>query len=181
MNSAPHEPRRLGYYAASKWFQAAVLFVVLGIFALALLSALSDVKQQAEREMVELTLRNMRTGMQLAMGEALMQQREGEIAAWVGSNPISWLGASPVGYQGECAPADGSGLKDGEWCFAGDRQALVYRPHGRERVRDVTGGGDSCRYLQWRVTSTAEQNAQQGFAGLRIENVGGCRWRADEK
>ena len=92
-----HEPRSLGYYSASHWLQGAVVFVVLGSLALGLLWALNDAKERAEKQVVELTLRNMRTGMQFAMGEALLRRRESEMASWVGINPVLWLGAPPTG------------------------------------------------------------------------------------
>ena len=119
-----HEPRSLGYYGASRWFQGAVLFVMLGALALGLLWALADAKERAEKLVVELTVRNMRSGMQLAMGEALMQQRANEIATWVGNNPVLWLGSPPDGYRGECSAAESRDLDGGAWCFERDSRQL---------------------------------------------------------
>ena len=103
----PHEPRRLGYYATKKWVQHAVLFVVVGLIAVGLISALGDATEQAERQIVELTIRNMRTGMQRAMGEALMHQREGEMASWAGSNPVRWLDSPPAVARAPVSAASG--------------------------------------------------------------------------
>ena len=135
----PHEPRRLGYYATKKWVQHAVLFVVVGLIAVGLISALGDATEQAERQIVELTIRNMRTGMQRAMGEALMHQREGEMASWAGSNPVRWLDSPPAGYRGECSTAESRALSGGEWCFERGRRELVYRPRNLDRLHESTG------------------------------------------
>lgn len=175
-----HEPRRLGYYATKKWFQHAVLFVVAGLIAIALISALGDAKEEAERQIVELTIRNMRTGMQRAMGEALMRQREGEISSWVGSNPVRWLDSSPAGYRGECSEAESGALSGGEWCFQRGRQELVYRPHDIDRLHELSGEtkavGRRCDLLRWRVARAPVSAASGGFVGLRIEAASPCQW-----
>lgn len=173
----PHEPRRLGYYANSHWLQAATLFVVVGSLAMGLLWALSDAKERAEKLLVELTVRNMRTGMQFAMGEVLMQQREGEMASWVGSNPVRWLGSPPGGYRGECSIEENRDLSGGEWCFQRVRRELVYRPHNADHLRALpASSGRKCRLLSWRVAGVPESMASGGFVGLRIEAASPCQW-----
>ena len=173
----PHEPRSLGYFAASHWMQGAVVLVVLGSLAMGLLWALSDVKERAERQVVDLTVRNMRTGMQLAMGEALMQQREREIATWVGGNPVNWLGAPPGGYRGECSAEEGRALSGGEWCFERASRELVYRPNSVDRLRDSRVEKDNqCGQLRWRVARVSESASSAGFVGLRIESASTCQW-----
>lgn len=176
----PREPRRLGYYATRNWFQHAVLFVVLGLFAIGLISALGDAKEEAERQMVELTIRNMRTGLQRAMGEALMHQREGEMASWVGSNPVRWLDSPPAGYRGECSTADSWALSGGEWCFERGRRELVYRPRNIDHLYDSKGTmkaeGRRCDQLSWRVARAPTSAASGGFVGLRIEVASSCQW-----
>lgn len=171
-----HEPRTLGYYAGSRWFQWSVVCLVTGMLVLGLLSALKEVEARAERQMVDLTIRNMRTGMQLAMGEALMHQREGEIAGWARSNPVRWLESTPVGYRGVCSKAV-KGLAGGEWCFDDDRRVLIYKPRRIEYLRTVNGGAvGQCERLMWRVVRGAGKVVQSGFVGLRVEQCSPCRW-----
>ena len=175
-----HEPRRLGYYATKNWFQHAVLFVVLGLFAIGLISALSDAKEEAERQIVELTIRNLRTGLQRAMGEALMHQRESEMASWAGSNPVRWLNSLPTGYRGECSTAESWALSGGEWCFERGRRELVYRPRNSGHLRDskeaMKAVGRRCDLLSWRVARAPVSVASGGFVGLRIEAASSCEW-----
>ena len=176
----PHEPRSLGYYAASHWMQGAVVLVVLGSLAMGLLWALGDMKERAEKQVVDLTIRNMRTGMQLAMGEAMMQQREREIATWVGGNPVSWLGAPPSGYRGECSAEESKGLSSGEWCFERASRELVYRPSRADHLRTLLdAGGGQCEQLRWHVARVLEKVSSGGFVGLRIEPASACQWIVD--
>lgn len=161
-----HEARSIGYYTGKKWFQWAVLFLLIGALAIGLISALNDAKVVAERQMLDLTIRNMRTGMQLAMGEALMQGRQREIADWAGSNPLRWLGTKPVGYRGECTRYGAKALQIGEWCFDATRSELAYRPRAAP---------DQCEVLRWRVTGSSERgNSSEGLIGLKIESVTKC-------
>jgi len=176
----PRGPRTLGYYASSQWFQWAVLFLVLGSLATVLLSALDDIKERAEKQVVDLTLRNMRTGMRLAMGEALIQQREREIATWGGGNPVGWLGAPPVGYRGECSAGESRRLSGQEWCFERPSGELVYRPNSVDHLHDPVAEKDSpCVQLRWRVARLSESASSASFVGLWIESASTCQWVLD--
>ncbi|MBK8399765.1 hypothetical protein [Propionivibrio sp.] len=173
----PHEPRRLGYYANKNWFQRAVLLVIIGLFVVGLLSVLDETKQRTEEQMVSLTVRNMRTGLQLAMGDALMHQREHEMASWVGSNPVRWLNTIPEGYRGECSGDQRRNLAAGEWCFERDRRELVYQPRHVDQLRVLPEGSTAqCEQLSWRVARAPKAAASGGFVGLRIESASACHW-----
>lgn len=50
-----------------------------------------DLQEEVEKTQVELNVRQMRSGLQWAMGEALLQGKTAEIASWVGSNSMRWL------------------------------------------------------------------------------------------
>ena len=170
-----HEPRTLGYYAASHWFMAAALFVMLGALAIYLFNALREAQEKAEVQIVELTLRNMRTGMQYAMAEALMRQRVSEVARWAGSNPARWLEISPIGYRGECSAAERATMPEGAWCYERASGELVYRPRNAGRLQGLDEGRP-CRQLAWRVVRAADVVAKSSFVGVRIEPASSCRW-----
>ena len=97
----PVAPRGLGYYANSHWFLVSVALGLVLVFMLWLLSALRDAQELVEKMIVEQTVQSMRTGLKIAMGEAVVSMRDKEIGGWAGSNPLRWL-ASP--------PSDGSVL-----------------------------------------------------------------------
>lgn len=153
--------RGLLYFTGSRWVSLALAALLIGILAVVLLAALEEEAGQAERMAVELTVRNMRTGLQLAMGEALMQGREREIAGWAGSNPLRWLQRPPAGYGGECLA--GSFPEPGEWCFDSGRQELLYLP---ERV--AAQGSEPGRPRRWQVRVVS---AGGRGIGARVEEV----------
>lgn len=170
----------MGYYAGSRWLSSAVALVVIGGAALALLAALEEVEERSEKLLVELTVRNMRTGMQIAMGDAITHGRDGEIATWRGANPIRWLGATPDGYIGDCSGREAEGLADGRWCFDRDHRELVYQPrrHAHLRLEGRAGDGER-KQLRWRVAAPAEGSIHGGLVGLRMENVTPYGWFLD--
>lgn len=176
----PHQPRSLGHFAASHWLSGALVLVLFGALALGLLWALGDIKERAEKQVVDLTLRNMRTGMQLAMGEALMHQKAGEIESWFGSNPVRWLDTPPPGYRGECSADESRALADGEWCFERVSRELVFRPTKVDHLRVLPEAGP-CAQLRWRVARVSAGGAGGGLVGLRIEPASPCQWILDER
>jgi hypothetical protein len=173
-------PRTLGYYAASAWFQGGIFLLVCAFVGFRLLGALDDAQERGEKLAIEITVRNMRSGMQLAMGDAMMHQREGEIASWVGSDPTRWLGGRPDGYRGECSVLDANSLPAGAWCFEREHRELVYWPRNVEHLRILaTADGRPAEQLRWRVTRAPESAASGGFVGLRVEIVTPYEWFLD--
>ena len=170
-----HETRRPEYFASSHWLQGAVFLVVVGALSYAIVQAVNEARDEAERLVVDLTIRNMRTGMQLAIGEAIMRQRENEIAAWAGGDPTRWLEVPPQGYRGECSVEERRNLPEGAWCFERDSRQLVYRPRNAKQLRDP-GDGQACNQLAWRVVRVADGVVSGGFVGVRIEPASICRW-----
>lgn len=173
-------PRTLGYYAASTWLQGSVFLLLCLLLGSWLLGALHEAQERGEKQAVELAVRNMRTGMQLAMGEALMHGREGEIASWLGSDPVRWLGRQPDGYRGECSVQEADNLPAGAWCFDRERRELAYRPRNADRLQILTtADGRQSKQLRWRVARAPESAASGGFVGLRVEIVTPYKWLLD--
>lgn len=158
------------------WVQTGVYFALFGVFALWLLLALSDLKEKAERQEVELTIRNIRTGIQLAAAEALISQRGASVSSWLGRNPVSWLGNEPRGYQGECSSQSALRMAGGGWCFDHENRELVYRPHNQAHLRQDAGGAKSCKDLRWRIARAGELQKDGGFVGVRLVAISGCQW-----
>ncbi len=143
----------------------------LGLPALllgSLLATLHGISARAERQAVDLSIRNLRTSLQLAMASALMQQRGQEIAAWVGSNPVLKLATPPPGYQGHCP--DSGLLGSGDWCFAPASGELRYRP----KVARLT---NDCQRLTWRIVPADTGPSNDGMRVLQLQPLGDCAWR----
>ena len=76
-----------------------------------------------------LAIRNMRTGLQLAMAEKLMRGEDKSMVELAGTNPLELIGQP-----------NGGGAR-GDWQFDAERHELVYRPmialafEGRNELR----------------------------------------------
>ncbi len=165
-------PRVFDHYAGSRWLAHAVTIVAILLLAGWLLAALQEAEERAEKLMVELTWRNMRLGLRIATGEALMSGRDGGIAGWEGSNPVRWLGAEPGGYRGECGAGE---LPTGAWCFDSERRELVYHPRNDRHLR-IEGEAGREKLLRWRVVAAAQEPERPGPPGLRVESVTSYSW-----
>jgi Tfp pilus assembly protein PilV len=143
---------RPDYYQGSHWFQGVVALTVLGVIVLGFVYTLIEMQERAEKLTVELTTRYMQTGVKLAVGEALLQGRSGEIRTWGGRNPVAFLAGPPQGYKGNCVAADVAALEAGVWCFDEKRRELLYRPRNQRhlKLKDVAAGS-SPAILRWRV------------------------------
>lgn len=129
-------------------FELAVIGVVVAIVALAILVF----EAQSERMAMTLAIRNMRTGLKLAIAEKLMYGDDAGITALAKVNPMEFLGRQ-----------DGSGSGAwGDWQFDGQRRELVYRP----TMSLAFEGRDE---LRWRIEGTAGPSGR--LVGLRLVEV----------
>ena len=150
------------------WLQGGFYFLFFCTLALVFADRILDAKEAGERAVVELTVRNMRVGLQLAVAEAVMEGRERETRGWAGTNPVRWLATPPVGYVGECGQPGPQGLGDGEWCFDVPRRELIYRPRNTRHLA-VAGAAEANGLLRWRVGLTPPD-------GLRVMLVSPYTW-----
>ena len=162
--------RSLGYYTSSRWFPGVVAVVLVVVFVGWLFSALQEAQALAEKMMVEQTVQSMRTGLKVAMGEAVITLRDGEMAGWVGSNPVRWLASPPLGYSGACRRREA--LEGGAWCFDDVSGELAYRPRYRQNLKLAPEDGAVERKdLRWKVVRVNMGGSGSGFAGLRVHDV----------
>jgi hypothetical protein len=180
----------LGPYAGSRWFMGVVALVLVAVFAAWLLNALREAQALAEKMVVEQTIQNMRTGLKVAMGEALIAGRGNEVRTWAGSNPVRWLGGAPKefggdgavsvmggnlsgvpdGYRGDCLTGEIARLPAGAWCFDREARQLAYRPR-QEFAEWAAKGRYDDGVLRWQVRAIVPQAKTIGFIGLRLEQV----------
>jgi len=168
------EQRHFSYYTGSRWINVSIAILLIAVISLWLADSLRETEERTEKLLVELAVRRMNMGMQLAMGEAMMDGREREIPSWVDSNPARWLDGDLKGYVGECPRA--SDLEKGAWCFDALRGELHYRPRLDRNLRLKNGGEVSL--LKWRVVAK-NTTAQGGLVGLRVENITLYEWFAE--
>ena len=136
------------HLAITSRFELAVIAVVAGIAVLAILVT----EAESERLAMTLAIRNMRTGLQLAMAEKLMRGEDNSIAELAGTNPLDFIGQSN---------GSGSGVR-GDWQFDARRHELVYRPM-------IALAFDGRNELRWHIAGISGPGGKA--AGLRLVEV----------
>ncbi|CAB1367596.1 hypothetical protein [Denitratisoma oestradiolicum] len=147
-----------GRQAGISKFEFAVIVTLVGLLSLSLNTRLKALEEEGERTEVELTVRNMRVGLQLAIGERIMRGEESRLAELVGANPVSFLGHVPRHYM----EGDGSGAAPGVWWFDPDSRALGYRPRQPEAFAGMA-------MFRWQVRAKGELGGK--VVGLRLERI----------
>jgi type II secretory pathway pseudopilin PulG len=138
---------------ASK-FEFAVTVAIFGVLAVALLVRLNAIQAEAERTEVDLTVRNIRVGIQLAIGERIMRGDEGRIIEVVEANPIDFLGHKPRGFS-----AGRTAEVAGQWAYDPIRRELSYVPRLPEAFADA-------RELRWRYVARLDLSGKAVGASL---------------
>ena len=146
------------------WLEFAVSALVISVLAVFTLGALWRAQGQAEATLVDLTLRNMATGLRLKQLDLLLRGDAAGMAALAGANPVAWLQGPPAHYRGE---VDGEPAAVGPaWYFDGGRRELAYRP-GAGSYPLPEGAAE----LRWRVERSGGSAA---MPGARIRPVMGA-------
>lgn len=130
-------------------FQFSVVLAVIAVIAAYLFDALHDAQEQAERTVMEATVRNMDSGLRMEVATRVMHGQEASIRELVGANPVQWLETPPVGYTGVCRREQAPG----EWCFDAATQEIVYRPRVDRHLEYLEPDRPG---LRWRVSSVAD-------------------------
>lgn len=142
-------------------FEFALTAAFVGSCAYYLLAALQRVEEDAERIIVEATIRNVNTGLRYAQAQLIVQGRENEIAALYGGPPVRWLERPPLSYL-ELEHAGAADFLPGRWVW--DRRAglLTYTPR---RLAGLTIDGASV--LQWRWSAEGKLSLRAGLQPVR--------------
>jgi len=139
-------------------FEFAIVVSIFGVLAFVFLERMEQVQVDAERTEVQLTVRNLKIGMQLAVGELMMRGEEQRVPELIAANPIRFLEKPPRGYEGEAA----SPRHPGGWVFYPVLREIAYRP----RLPQAFDGRDELRWRYQSVAFTADR-----LGGLRLAAV----------
>ena len=128
---------------ASK-LEFAVTVAILAVLATALLVRLNALQVEVERTEVDLTLRNIRVGLQLAIGERIMRGEEARIGEVAQASPVDFLGHRPRGFSEGSFPQ-----APGQWAYDPVRRELAYQPRLPRAFADATE-------LRWRYVARVD-------------------------
>jgi prepilin-type N-terminal cleavage/methylation domain-containing protein len=103
-----------------------VSLVILLVLAGVLFSILPRYRAIVERDMVDINIRNMRTGLRLEVSQFLLAGRQKDLATLVGINPVHWLGGALPNYLGEMEVPPPVEVR-GCWYFDKTQHQLVFR------------------------------------------------------
>lgn len=141
-------------HGASK-FEFAVTVAIFGVLATLLLARLDAIQAEAERTEVDLTVRNIRVGVQLAIGERIMRGEEFRISEVAEASPVDFLGHRPRGFNSDARSAEASG----QWAYDPVVRQLSYVPR---LPQAFAGAGE----LRWRYVAHVDASGRTVGASL---------------
>jgi prepilin-type N-terminal cleavage/methylation domain-containing protein len=103
-----------------------VSLVILLLLAGVLFSILPRYRTIVERDMVDINIRSMRTGLRLQVSQWLLAGRQKDLVTLVGVNPVQWLSGGLPNYLGEFEAPPASDVR-GCWYFDKVTRQLVFR------------------------------------------------------
>ena len=160
------------HQAGLSWLEFSVVAAVMAVVAGSLLTALFYYEELAEAAVVQLTVRNIRSGLRYQIADRLVQGRESEMAQLLAANPVTWLESAPDGYVGNVRNFDVGSLPRGSWFYDEDRGEVGYVP--RHSLYLSLPFGESA-ILRWRVQALRSSSPRE-VEGLMLVSSTPYRW-----
>ena len=107
-------------------FELAVAVSVIAVLVVVLLGRLEVVQQDAERVAVRQTLLALRAGLRLQVLELYASDRQNQLPALAGQNPIDWLAEKPANYLGAYSAPEMEKIPQSHWFFDRSNAELIY-------------------------------------------------------
>lgn len=161
--------------AGGRLLQFALCIALIGGLAAILLDRLWWYQEYTEYTVVETTAINMRTGLQWRKAELMALERESDIAALIGSNPIHLLATRPPNYFGEVDDASLAHVPAGNWYFDLKSRELVYQPHLDRFFESVLADRGTIRYRLDRKPA-AQASATSPWTGVELMQISQYKW-----
>jgi general secretion pathway protein G len=126
--------------------ELAVVAVIVGILATALLNRVVYYQEQAEKTAMEQTLGTLRSALHLQIADILVSGNTAGLNRLVDQNPMSWLSEKPGNYVGEYyAPKPGL-VGPGNWYFDPHEKNLVYLVSNTEHLHTAPNEANRLRF-----------------------------------
>lgn len=156
-------------------FELAISLTIIGLLGAFLSERMLRYQEYAEKTAMEVTVRNLQTGLRWQVADLMMGDRLDEVDRLLQDNPISWLESPPPNYIGERADGRQSDAVRGNWYFDTLRKELVYTPFHRNYFRPQLNGNYAVRY---RIASVPvlPGNGMRPIEGLSLELLSPYKW-----
>jgi prepilin-type N-terminal cleavage/methylation domain-containing protein len=152
-------------HAGFSLFELVVGLTIVGLLGTVLSERMLRYQEYAEKTAMEITTRNIQTGLRLQVADLMMRDRLHEIDRLLKDNPISWLETPPPNYVGERTDREQNDAVRGNWYFDTVRREVVYAPFHRRFFEPQLLGSNSIRY---RITA---RPVTSGDGVRRIEGL----------
>ena len=107
-------------------FELAVAVSVIAVLVVVLLGRLEVVQQEAERVAVQQTVLALRAGLRMQVLELYASDRQNQLPALAGQNPIDWLAEKPANYLGAYRAPEMEKFPQSHWFFDRSNAELIY-------------------------------------------------------
>ncbi|MGK5032451.1 type II secretion system protein [Janthinobacterium sp. MDT1-19] len=128
-------------------FELAVVVSVIAVLAVVLLSRLATLQQEAERVAVQQTIVALRAGLRMQVLKLYATDRQSQLSALAGRNPVDWLAEKPRNYLGAFTAPEITKLPQSHWFFDQSNAELIYILN-----RGNTFSGYRSELLQFKVS-----------------------------
>lgn len=154
----------------------AVSIALIAIFVGVLLKRGLYYREYAEKTALEMTAKNIRTGLRYKVADLMLDNRMSEISALADENPLNWLAEKPPNYLGELEAAPIVEPK-GQWYFDRRNRELVYTVNNRRHFSPSSYRDFNIRYRLMRtnagaVTDSASKNGDSWISLVLVSQYG---------
>ena len=154
----------------ARQLEFALAVIIIATVSAILIDRLHSLQEDAERLMVESTVRNINSGLMLHMATLVAAQRESELPGLAQKSPADWLERVPNDYRE--APRCDHDLSPGAWCWEKPTKRLYYRP----RLHDGLKIEGNMPFLVWTLRWPGAVSEIRPGA-LRMEPVQDYHWK----
>lgn len=162
-------------HAGFSLFELVVGITIVGLLGMALSERMLRYQEYAEKTAMEVTARNIQTGLRLKVADLMMTDRMHEIDRLLLVNPITWLETPPPNYIGERADSRQDAAVAGNWHFNTARREVVYVPFHRRFFEPQVPGNGSIRFRIGAVP-VANANDARKVEGLTLLLLSPYKW-----
>lgn len=149
-------------------FELLGIILLVSVLSLLLYDRFLGYQALAEKTVMEMTVINMRSGLQWRVGELMIEGRADKMASLLDENPIKWLVAPPPNYIGAFQNPEQHPIPGNAWYFDTRRHELIYR-QGRDSI--FTADPGHAMRLRFRVTAVMNPAAIGKVQGVTLTQM----------